>query len=165
MNSDSIRGLRARSWTVALPDGRRLGIAEQGVADGLPLLFFHGFAGSRLQCRDAGMATDLGIRLIAVDRPADGLSDRKPGRRPVDWADGVQVLADGLDLERFAILAWSAGAPHALACGYALPNRVLAIGLASPAGGGSLDPALPGMSQPSRAVSSRSRASPPGRCG
>lgn len=141
MNSDSIRGLHARWWTFALPNGCQLGIAEQVVADRLPLLFFHGFAGSRLQCPCAGgAAADLGVRLIAVGRPAVGLSDRKRGRRPVDWADDVRALADALDLDCFGILAWSAGAPHALACGYALPDRVLAIGLASPAGGWYIGP-------------------------
>jgi pimeloyl-ACP methyl ester carboxylesterase len=158
--ADSIRLPHSR--TLAPPDGRRLGIAEWGPADGLPLLFFHGFAGSRLQCPDAGgAAADLGVRLIAVDRPAIGLSDRKPGRRPLDWADDVQALADALDLDRFVILAWSAGAPHALACGYALSQRVLAIGLASPAGGWFLGPgATRHISAESRSLTTLARIAP-----
>lgn len=162
MNSDGVRIPHEHTWTLVLPDGRRLGIAEQGVADGLPLLFFHGYAGSRLQCPDAGgAAADLGIRLIAVDRPAIGLSDRKRDRRPLDWADDVQALADTLDLDRFAILAWSAGAPHALACGYALSQRVLAIGLASPAGGWFLGPgATRHISAESRSLTTLARVAP-----
>jgi pimeloyl-ACP methyl ester carboxylesterase len=147
---------RPRSSTVSLPDGRRVGLAEHGAADGLPVFFFHGFAGSRLQCPEApgvaGAAATLGIRLIAVDRPAVGLSDRKRGRRPVDWADDMRALADALGLERFAIVAWSAGAPHALACGFALPERVLALGLANPAGRWFIGPGA------SRQISAESRA-------
>jgi len=159
VNADQYRF--PHSTTLTLPDGRRLGIAEQGAADGLPLLFFHGFAGSRLQCPDAGAAASLGIRLIAVDRPAIGLSDRRPGRRPIDWADDVRVLADALDLERFAIMAWSAGAPHALACGYALADRVLAIGLASPAGGWFIGPgATRHVSAESRRLTTLARFAP-----
>ena len=160
MNADSTRLPRSR--TLALPDGRRLGIAEQGAPNGLPILFFHGFAGSRLQCPDAGgAAADLGVRLIAVDRPAVGLSDRKPGRRPIDWADDVRALADALDVDRFAIVAWSAGAPHALACGYALSDRVLAIGLASPAGGWFIGPgATKHVSAESRGLTTLARFAP-----
>jgi pimeloyl-ACP methyl ester carboxylesterase len=150
-----------RSQTLSLPGGRRLGIAEQGVPDGLPILFFHGFAGSRLQCPDADGAADLGVRLIAVDRPAVGLSDRKPGRRPIDWPNDVQALADALGLERFAIVGWSAGAPHALACAYALPDRVLAIGLASPAGGWFIGPgATRNISAESRGLNTLARFAP-----
>jgi pimeloyl-ACP methyl ester carboxylesterase len=151
------------SWTLTLPDKRHLGIAESGAADGLPLLFFHGFAGSRLQCPDAALraAAALGIRLIAVDRPAIGLSDRKAGRRPIDWADDVRALADALTLPRVAIVAWSAGAPHALACGYTLPDRVLAIGLASPMGRWFIGPgATHSVSAESRGLTTLARFAP-----
>jgi pimeloyl-ACP methyl ester carboxylesterase len=132
------------------------------VPDGLPLLFFHGFAGSRLQCPDAGeAAADLGVRLIAVDRPAVGLSDRKPGRRPIDWPGDVRALADALALQRFAVVGWSAGAPHALACGHALPDRVWAIGLASPAGGWFIGPgATRHVSAESRGLTTLTRVAP-----
>lgn len=159
MNAES--GHLPRSRVLSLPDGRRLGISERGTADGLPLLFFHGFAGSRLQCPDDGGAAALGVRLIAVDRPAVGLSDRKAGRRPIDWADDVRALADALDLNRFAIMAWSAGAPHALACGYALSDRVLAIGLASPMGRWFMGPgATRNVSAESRGLATLARFAP-----
>jgi pimeloyl-ACP methyl ester carboxylesterase len=77
----------------------------------------------------------VGVRLIAVDRPGIGLSDRVPGRRLLDWATDIEMLADVLHLSRFAILGWSAGAPHALACASLVPDRVVALGLASPMGG------------------------------
>ena len=124
------------SRAVLLPSGRRLGIAEQGDPHGVTVLFFHGFVGSRLQCPpDGTMAASVGVRLIAVDRPGIGLSDRVPGRRLLDWAADIRMLAEVLQIRRFAILGWSAGAPHALACGLLLPRQVAALGLASPMGG------------------------------
>src|SRR5262249_47371270 len=92
------------------------------------------------------------------------LSDRKPGRRPLNWADDVRSLVDALGLERFAILGWSAGAPHALACGYALSDRVMAIGLASPAGGWFIGPgATRHVSAESRSLTTPARFAPGAR--
>ena len=124
------------SRAVLLPSGRRLGIAEQGDPQGVPVLFFHGFVGSRLQCPpDGTIAASLGVRLIAVDRPGIGLSDRVPGRRLLDWAADIKMLAEVLQISRFALLGWSAGGPHALVCALLLPQQVVALGLASPMGG------------------------------
>ena len=63
-----------RLGTTDLPDGRRLGWAQWGPADGRPVLFFSGAAMGRA----LGFGTDVldrhGIRLIAVDRPGLGAS-------------------------------------------------------------------------------------------
>ena len=120
--------------TVALPDGRRLGVSHSGDPDGKPLLFFHGFGVSRLAVHpDESIAQTLGIRVIAVDRPGIGLSDPQPHRSVLNWANDVAVLADALHLSQFALLGWSAGGPHALACAYKLPDRLTAIGIVSSA--------------------------------
>ena len=101
----------------------------------MPVLFFHGFVCSRLQCPpDGTIAASVGVRLIAVDRPGIGLSDRAPGRRLLDWGTDIKMLAEVLDLPRFALLGWSAGGPHALVCALLLPQQVVALGLASPMG-------------------------------
>src|SRR5215472_1674374 len=97
------------SRAVLLPSGRRLGIAEQGDPQGVPVLFFHGFVGSRLQCPpDGTIAASVGVPLIAVDRPGIGLSDRVPGRRLLDWAADIKKLKEGVQQRRFAILGWTA---------------------------------------------------------
>jgi pimeloyl-ACP methyl ester carboxylesterase len=125
-----------RSQALLLPSGRHMGIAEQGDPQGVPVLFFHGFVGSRLQCPpDGTVPASVGVRLLAVDRPGIGLSDRVPGRRLLAWAADIKMVTEVLHLPRFAILGWSAGAPHALACACLIPERVAAIGLASPMGG------------------------------
>jgi pimeloyl-ACP methyl ester carboxylesterase len=46
----------------------------------------------------------------------------------------VAALADALGIERFSVVGWSAGGPHALAVAHHLPDRVAAVGLASPVG-------------------------------
>jgi len=64
---------------VRLGDGRRLAYAEYGDPHGTPSLYFHGTPGSRLE---AGMLDDAarreGVRLIGIDRPGYGYSDRDP---------------------------------------------------------------------------------------
>jgi pimeloyl-ACP methyl ester carboxylesterase len=115
-----------------LPDGRAMGFAEFGQPGGQPLLFCHGFPGSRLggSLLD-GDARALGIRVIAPDRPGHGLSDFKGRRRVGHWAKDVASLADTLGLDRFMVLGVSVGGPYAAACAALLRDRVAAAGIAS----------------------------------
>ncbi len=119
---------------VTMPDGRTLAFEDLGDPDGSPVLSFHGGLSSRLDALPAGAAaTELGIRLIAPDRPGIGCSSSQPNRRLVDWADDVAALADALDLDRFAVMGWSCGGPYAAVCGARLPQRVTAMALLSSA--------------------------------
>jgi len=111
-------------------DGRRLAFAEYGEPAGSPVIYCHGFPGSRLEARFADHpARQLGIRLIAPDRPGFGRSDFLPGRRLADWPGDMTELADHLALPTFDVLGVSGGAPYAIACGQALDNRVGRIAL------------------------------------
>lgn len=120
------------SMTVRLTDGRTLGYAEYGDPRGKPVLLFHGATLSRLfgAAADAS-ARKVGVRLIAPDRPGIGLSDRKPGRTLLDWAADVGELADRLDLARFSVLGHSLGGAYVLACAYAIPKRLIGVGVAA----------------------------------
>jgi pimeloyl-ACP methyl ester carboxylesterase len=109
-----------------------LGFSEWGDRDGLPLLYFHGWPGSRLEARlgdDA--ATANGVRLIAVDRPGMGLSDYQPGRTFVDWPDDVLQLSAALGLDGFAVLGISGGGPYAVACAWKLSEHLARAGIVS----------------------------------
>ncbi len=118
--------------TIVLRDERRLGFAEYGDTSGNAVLHFNGSGGSRLdQPSDLSILTDLGIRLICTDRPGHGISDPQPGRKLLDWPDDVGQLADHLGIDRFHVMGWSAGGPHALACAYKLSDRVSAGALVS----------------------------------
>jgi len=114
---------------VRLPDGRWLGYAEYGDQRGRPLLSFHGGLSCRLDVAFASsVCRELGIRLLAVDRPGTGLSEDKAERTILDWPLDVANLARGLGIERFAVLGWSAGGPFALACAYGIPDMVTRAG-------------------------------------
>jgi pimeloyl-ACP methyl ester carboxylesterase len=94
---------------------------DVGDPGGAPVLYFHGGGDSRLTRHpDDSIAAALGIRLVAVERSR--LVDRR--RTLVSSARSVGVLADGLGIDRFAVLGWSAGGPHALATAAELPDRV-----------------------------------------
>jgi pimeloyl-ACP methyl ester carboxylesterase len=121
--------------TVALPDGRKLGYAEYGDPQGLPILGFHGTPGSRFMFRLAdGPARELGIRLLAPERPGFGLSTYQPGRTLASYAFDIADFADALGLARFGVAGLSGGGPYAAACAALLPDRVAALGLISPVG-------------------------------
>lgn len=131
---------------VQLRDGRRLGYAEYGAADGKPVFFFHGIPGSRLfRHPDGSIARSLGVRILAPDRPGMGLSDYKPGCTLLDWPDDVLDLADALGIERFAVAGFSGGGPYAAACAFRLPHRLTAAALISGIGPLDAPGALEGM--------------------
>jgi len=118
--------------TVELPDGRDLSYAEYGDPAGRPVFAFHGVIGSRLLwslCDDA--ATDRGIRVVAPDRPGFGASEFQRGRTLLDWPADVCALADHLDIDRFGVVGFSGGGPHAVACAHAVPGRVRGVSLVS----------------------------------
>lgn len=120
----------ARNNELLLKDGRNLGYAEYGDPRGKPVFYFHGLPGSRLEAR-LGSETGrrMGIRIIAVDRPGFGLSDFKPRRKMVDWAEDINELADFLELSRFSILGVSGGGPYAVVCARRMPERLARVGL------------------------------------
>lgn len=99
------------------------------------MLGCHGTPACRLLFAPADEhARRLGLRLIAPDRPAYGLSDPKPGRALRDWTADTAELMDHLRLPRIAVLAVSGGAPYAAAAAAHLGDRVTALALVSPLG-------------------------------
>ncbi len=123
--------LQGEDRVIRLSGGRRLGYAEFGRPAGKPVFFFHGFGTTRVICPPPEPADEVGVRLIAVDRPGIGLSDARPGRRLLDWPADVAELADRLELPSFAVIGWSGGGPYALATAYALADRVTSVAVVS----------------------------------
>ncbi|MFN3919861.1 MAG: alpha/beta fold hydrolase [Methylohalobius sp.] len=115
---------------LTLPTGRRIGFARYGDPKGQPVFYCHGLPSSRLEAKlVAATARRLKIHLIALDRPGYGYSDPLPPMRIADWPEDLERLADHLQLERCSVLGISGGGPYALACGWRLRARVLALGL------------------------------------
>lgn len=115
---------------IQLSDGRMLAYHEYGDPDGKPIIYMHGFPGSRLDWSmfdpDDSIAKGLNARIIAVDRPGMGLSDFKPGRELLDWPDDILELANALLQldQKFAILAGSGGGPYGEVCAFKIPERI-----------------------------------------
>lgn len=86
---------------------------------------FLGLPSSSLLPSDTDAASrELGLRVIAVDRP--GLSDAsfQKDRTIVDWPRDVGIIAAQIGADRFGVLGVSAGTPYALVCAWAEPERV-----------------------------------------
>lgn len=119
-----------REHRLRLADGRILACLELGDSGESPVLYFHGYPGSRLEGRlAAGAAWRHGLRLLAPDRPGFGESTFLPGRTIGAWAADVAELADQFELERFAIVGVSGSGPYALACAARIPERLSRVGL------------------------------------
>jgi pimeloyl-ACP methyl ester carboxylesterase len=124
-----------REGTALTRDGRTLAYLERGAADGQPVFALHGTPGTRLtRPADETLPARHGVRWITYDRPGYGLSEPRPGRSVADAPEDIATIADALGLERFAVVGGSGGAPHALACGALLGDRVTRVGaLVTPA--------------------------------
>ncbi|MFC4448098.1 alpha/beta fold hydrolase [Halorussus aquaticus] len=111
--------------TVALDDDRRLAYAEYGRADGAPVVFLHGTPGSRRlgELLDAA-ARERGIRILAPDRPGYGRSSPRPTRSVTDAGEFVGAVLDDADVPEAGLVAFSGGAPYALATAATRPERV-----------------------------------------
>ncbi|WP_175279539.1 alpha/beta fold hydrolase [Prescottella equi] len=122
--------VRPEDRVISLRDGRSMGFADYGPADGFVVVNAHGGLSCRLDIRAAApVAEAAGIRLISPDRPGIGLSDPSPGRTVLDWASDVEQLADQLGVERMGVLGWSMGGQYAAALGYALSSRISRIAI------------------------------------
>ena len=74
--------------TVTLHDGRRIGFAEYGPPSGRPVLWFHGTPGARRQVPPTARtaADELGVRIVALERPGVGASSPHAYDSIVDYA-------------------------------------------------------------------------------
>jgi pimeloyl-ACP methyl ester carboxylesterase len=145
---------------IQLQDGRTLGYAEFGVPTGKPIFVFNGSASRRFHPVAPAVDVGLNARIITVDRPGIGLSDFKPRRTLLDWADDVQELADTLALQQFAVAGGSAGGPYAAACAFRLPERITALALISSLGPFDIPEAAAGMSPAYRMIPVLTRYAP-----
>lgn len=123
--------------TITTEDGRRIAVRVTGSDDGLPVLFGHSAPGSRVFDPDPAATTASGIRLITVDRPGYGGSERlTAGVAPTIplYADDCATVLDQLGIRAAAVAGWSAGGRVALALAARRPDLVRAVALiATPA--------------------------------
>jgi pimeloyl-ACP methyl ester carboxylesterase len=104
-------------------DRHALRLDDVGDPAGRPVVYLHGGGDSRLSRHpDDSIAAALRVRLLAIDRC--GPPQRRRSLRA--WAEQTAVL---LDVERFGVVGWSAGGPHALALAAVAPERVTRIAI------------------------------------
>ncbi|MFA6292494.1 MAG: alpha/beta hydrolase, partial [Victivallales bacterium] len=124
--------MERHSKHVKLRDGRRLSYAEYGDPHGKPIIYFHGFPGSRYEAALAGKtALAHNARFIGIDRPGYGASDPNPRRKLLDWPDDVAEFADKLGIDKFYVIGISGGAPYTAACAWKMPSRIIMAGIIS----------------------------------
>lgn len=117
---------------IELQDGRKIGFVECGDPTGYPILYFHGFPGSRLEInRFQNVAISNKFRLIGVDRPGMGLSSINPKGSILSWATDIEILTNTLGIDKFSIVGHSGGGPFIAACVYAIPQRLNAAAIVS----------------------------------
>jgi pimeloyl-ACP methyl ester carboxylesterase len=113
---------------LALGNGRTLHVYDTGDGPaGLAVYWHHGTPNTGAPPAPLfAAAAERGIRWISHDRPGYGGSTPHPDRDVASAAADVASVADALGLDRFAVMGYSGGGPHALACAAVLPGRVLA---------------------------------------
>jgi pimeloyl-ACP methyl ester carboxylesterase len=118
--------------SITMNDGRILSYAEYGDSLGIPVFYFHGGQESRLSAAFMdSTAKQLGVKIIAPDRPGIGNSTFQSNRSFLDWGNDISELADSLELEHFSIFGLSGGAPHVFACLKIMPHRVDRVSIVS----------------------------------
>ena len=114
-----------------LPGGRTLHVYDTGAnstGDRLTVFWHHGTPNIGPPPEPLFAASErLGVRWIGIDRPGYGASSALAGRDVASAAQMVAHVADALGTERFAVMGYSGGGPHALACAALLPGRVLGV--------------------------------------
>jgi len=116
-------------------DGRVIAVEVIGDDDATPVLLCHGLADSRLTAQSLRQAArELGLRLIAPDRPGVGGTDRRWLHQLADWADDAAAVLDVLRVDSAALVGVSGGGPFAAACAARIPARVRSLMLICPLG-------------------------------
>lgn len=127
-------------FQVVLTDGRSAEVGVVGPDNGTAVLYFHSPSTSGEELTAAtSAATRHGLRLHTVRRPSLQCND--PEQFVTAVARDVEAIAETLALWRPAVLAWSGGAPYALAASARLGPKAGPVHLVSPLPGPLTGPA------------------------
>ncbi|KAK9079631.1 hypothetical protein SSX86_001304 [Deinandra increscens subsp. villosa] len=135
-------GLPLTSPRIRLHDGRNLSYIESGVPKDVAkfkIIYVHCFDCSKYQNPFAFSASrdvieELGVYIVALDRPGYGESDPDPKRTVKSLALDIEELADELNLgEKFYVAGYSMGGEVIWSCLKYIPHRLHGAVLISPA--------------------------------
>lgn len=116
-----------RQAVMQLADGRRFAWSEWGPTDGIPVLFCTGAGMSGWLGFGSDCLADLGLRLIAFDRPGLGRSDPHPTKTLDSWVADVREWMAAQQCLRGLAVGFSQGAPFAFALAAAGLVQAIAI--------------------------------------
>jgi len=117
--------------TIALPGGRRAQWWLGGADAGPLVAFLHGCPDTRRAAMTGDRAArEVGVRLLAVNRPGYGASGLHDSTQTTVAAD-LMAVADHVGAETMALLGMSIGGSYAVTAAVAHPDRVRALGLVS----------------------------------
>lgn len=105
-----------------------LSFAEYGPPDGQPIVWMHGTPGARrrIPLEARGLAAEIGVRIIGIDRSGIGSSSPYVYSDVLEWTKDLDQLLDALGVDTFRLVGLSGGGPNMLASAAAMPDRVLA---------------------------------------
>ncbi len=114
-------------------DGREIAFVDRG--SGPPLLFVHGLGSNLSLWRETMDAFDDSHRVLALDLPGYGLSDKEnvPGTMSF-FADVVTGFLDEREIDEATVVGVSMGGQVSLTLALEAPERVRRLALVSPAG-------------------------------
>ena len=116
-------------------DGSVIAVEVAGEQGAAPVLLCHGLADSRLSARlFTQAARELGLCIMAPDRPGVGGTDPRRLGRLADWVEDAALVLVGVRAGPAALLGISAGGPFAAACAARIPGRVRSLTLVCPLG-------------------------------
>jgi len=113
-------------------DAGAVGWARFGALDGAPVVYCHGWPGSRREGRLFDYAAKAaGLDVIVIERPGFGLSapSRHPHPTMLEWAAVAARVAEGLGMSRYGVAAVSGGGPYALALAKVAADAVVAVSI------------------------------------
>ncbi|KAK3641036.1 hypothetical protein LTR56_008424 [Elasticomyces elasticus] len=143
--TDSIASEPIADGTCTLNDGRRIAYNFSGAMHGYPVFHLHGWPGSRTEGSLFDLqAAELGVRIIAIDRPGIGLSTPHSQRTVLDHALDIRQVAKHLSIKEYSVMGVSGGGQYALACAFLIPPEELRS-VALVCGQGPVEVSLRGM--------------------
>ena len=148
--------------SIQMPDGRTIAGSLYGdLSVKKAVLYFHGFPGSRKEavaCHK--VAYDLGISVLAFDRPGVGGSTKAVDHSFAKFAEDLEIVLQYLEINSFSVLAISGGTPYGLAAASHFGLRVKRCAVVSGLGDISTKALCRDMNKANRALLSLARGLP-----
>ena len=107
--------------------GLNVSLADVGMAGGHPVIVFLGLGCVRyLVALYDELATAFGLRLVCVDRWGLGRTGDVPDEKRgfTEWSAVLEEVVEQLGLNKYSVLAHSAGAPYSLATALRSPGQI-----------------------------------------